>query len=301
MPRRPKVCKPCDLASVVKDHIKLLMQVFDSDLKEYGMQLITTQCLNTAVTLMYAFLGNKALAHTRYCDVKNVQSRYSLNPAELSKREVISFANSILNPRLQLRTLYYVMITDVKMHHPTNNTFVEFPGHVFIIDINPSCRGESNTPECYIYQSYIMAYQFKGAERVRYPTLKTIVNGLQHMFNTPVWDTICSQTWETITGIKADEFEGYSRENIHFCYRTTKIKHCTEILEKMLQEKLKKLQEGARTTSATDIYGGVRSYFVQDTPLTNQEVKTELQLILDKLNNGKPSNINYNSRHTNKK
>lgn len=75
----------CDMGYLIADHVTALMQVVTNELPQYTMQVITTKCLNTAVMVMYLFLGRSALEHTEFCDVSSVRRRRALRTTDPSQ------------------------------------------------------------------------------------------------------------------------------------------------------------------------------------------------------------------------
>lgn len=116
------------------------MQLLTNELREYGMQLMTTKCLNTAVMMWYLFLGERDddFRKAAYCDSKSVKrrgldARKTLEPRRYAASEwnpvnvVERFGKDLLStvqddPRVTdpdalcgMRTLFYVMMTDAEL------------------------------------------------------------------------------------------------------------------------------------------------------------------------------------------
>lgn len=254
----------CDLTTIVKDHMKTLMRLFEEDLADYNMKQMTTKCLNTAVLIMYMFLGARALHHTYYCDVDNVVARANdfrnrqqttlfwqqmqRNIARCKKsilkndqtRATIQRAKQEKKPKDE-RCLYYIMIT-----HAETPDHGMFPGHVFILDKTtiPHLKYD-------LYQSYVQEYdltQFismnSGTTRKSEAYVHDIMHGLQTFFTKKVWDKECSAWWRMLTHVNGEVFEGYPIENtLFFCYQEIPIRHCTHKLGQLLRERIPSVRE----------------------------------------------------------
>lgn len=288
----PQSCKQCDLGYIIKDHVKTLMQLFDDDLKEYNMQLITSKCLNTAVLIMYLFLGKYALHITNQCDVPTVENAYK--EKDMSEEQVAKFKRSVLNISSKTRQLYYVMMTDATLTHADDNKkTTSFPGHVFVIEKIPR-RNKQSKPYYYIYQSYINKYDFNGAVqrnrnslKVSYEKLSHIVDDIEYVFTNGVWDQRVVKLWNELAFVDSTEFLNHvTRGSILFCYRMIKIKDCANVLRKLLANKLKDLKTNSKyTDNPSAIYNNVRSYYAEDKPLTVSEIIKELDIMLQKIDN----------------
>lgn len=187
----------CDIGYIVRDHVSAVMQLLMAHTPQYNMQMITTKCLNTAVMLMYLFLGKKAFRYTGYCDVQTVHKRYSADGNQ-SLPVLERFKQELTSTRSTKRELYYVMLTDANVPSqavpgsnvsaraatasagiPTTTTY--FPGHVFVIEKLPMTKQTNTSPEpnnastnanrkpekskpprFNLYQSYIQAYDLDG-------------------------------------------------------------------------------------------------------------------------------------------
>ena len=158
----------CDLGYIIRRNVALLMQVFDDELKEYDMQLVTTKCLNTAVLVMFMMLGEHALSYTRSCDIPNVHVRYSKNDKSIP--QTLAFKDAIISQAETVRTLYYIMITDGKVLNIDKGDSV-FPGHVCIVEKIPQQAGE--LARYYMYQSYITKYNLD--EHIKMNNLRYLV------------------------------------------------------------------------------------------------------------------------------
>lgn len=238
----------CDLTFIIKDHMKTLMRVFEQDLADYNMKQMTTKCLNTAVLVLYMFLGARALHHTYYCDVENVMARATdfRNRQQTAlfwqqmQRNIARCKKSIMKetkyPRGSTRALYYIMIT----HAETPNHGM-FPGHVFILD-----KSHSPLLKYDLYQSYIHEYDLSqfismnsGTTHKSEAYVKDLMDGLQRFFTKKAWDKECTAWWQLLTQVDGTSFEGYPIENtIFFCYQEIPVYQCTDQLIHMLRQRL---------------------------------------------------------------
>jgi hypothetical protein len=250
---------------VLKDHMHTLMKLFDKDLQEYDMREETTRCLNTAVIMMFMYLGKTALQYTRTCDVSNVHARYQrlLRSTEgegavpeaymHNVKQVSTMARMLLYPRVRTRSLYYIMLTNAKTETTT------FPGHVFVIEKIPRV---GDLPIYYMYQSYIHAYDLQGyMERnassfsISHATMKNYMRGLEYLFNQETWDDACIEFWRNLTFTDAGYLKGFPiRDTILFCFQRVYVRQCANTLKQMLQDRMVRyadtqpeLAEGAAT------------------------------------------------------
>ena len=207
----------CDIAWLVKDYIKPIMQALTMQVSEYNMGLVITKCLNTAVTFMILFFGTSALKETRYCDVRNVvfrhTGRHGANEEEVRsngqvqktvQKTMIPTKNSnqiqernekiiddLARDLMQRRTrryVYYIMMTDgkfVKTDANNKKSTVNFPGHVMVWEKIPSEDG--GLPKYFIYQSYINEYDYSGSPGFRqiggYTTYMQMARYLKTLMN----------------------------------------------------------------------------------------------------------------------
>lgn len=239
--------KDCNLGYIVKGNMGLLMQIFQKELNMYDMQLVTSKCLNTAVLIMYMLLGSEAIAHTSFCDVHNVQKRYR-EMGNASNPELFRFKNELLSPS-KTRVLYYIMITDGRVHHKTMDVYKEFPGHVCVIEKIP--QSKKQPPKYFFYQSYITKYKLADHIKMNNRTLEysfyeicEFVNNLEEFFHDGIWENQTSKFWEKFVHVDESRFNGCTfMGNVYFCYKSIPIQHCSIVLQKMLEEKHADLQK----------------------------------------------------------
>jgi hypothetical protein len=241
-------CTYCDLAWIVKDHMRLLMKLFRNDLSEYSMQMVDTKCLNTAVIIMFMLLGSPALQHTRYCDVENVRSRAKSNidydSAAIAKDLRQSLLRKNQNNASSKRELYYIMMTNytVREHF--------FTGHVFVIERIPQVRELSNAvnaaPARYmLYQSYLDEFNLQeffemnaNTFEIPYHRLSYWMDELVKFYENDLWDEDTMEFWKSFTGVedvrslKGSEKKGFS----HLCFQRVPVTNCTRVLKQHLQK-----------------------------------------------------------------
>ena len=70
--KRRSCTKYCDLGYVIKDHVKLLMQLLTNDLPQFNFKLQSTKCLNTAIMLLQFLIGEKSQGIADACDTRAV-------------------------------------------------------------------------------------------------------------------------------------------------------------------------------------------------------------------------------------
>lgn len=243
----PTAARMCDMGYLIADHVTALMQVVTNELPQYTMQVITTKCLNTAVMVMYLFLGRSALEHTEFCDVSSVRKRRSVassdpsqevwkalmkdaleghytsplaDHAEETKRMGGALARKPALPREPvldapgMRVLYYVMITNGTLTRMEGTAKVgnpdtrEFPGHVFVIEKLP--RGTFN-----LYQSYISHFKLNDVIRINssyslsHKQMQGIMMGIKGIFDRRIWDAESTKAWQKLSHVSEKRFEGY--------------------------------------------------------------------------------------------
>lgn len=239
----------CDLGYIIKDHMKLLMKLFGSDLADFGLQHSpnVTKCLNTAVMTMFSFLGQPGMDHANFCDVTVVENRYK-KYGDKSIQNMDVFSRNILKSSPTTRKLYYVMFTSAELPHVDGEKQqVSFPGHVFVFD--KSYNKDTKQPKFNMYQSYINQYDLEGAIRknnnsleISYKDMEYIVNSMIYFFHNGIWDVNVSKFWKKLTYTDAAEYENHIiTGNILFCCRIVNVKSCTSTLLRLLADK--KIQE----------------------------------------------------------
>lgn len=290
--------------AIVKSHVRALMHLVTLELPEYGMQLVTTKCLNTAVMMLYLALGSEALKETRQCEVPLVRTKSSGSPALRSE------VKSVLSTPGAPRTMWYVMITNGDMipvgdrANDSKRAYPHFPGHVFIIE----------APGPFLYQSYIRHYDLATAPHPPHmrgggEELEEVLKGLQRVVGSRVWDAKCSEAWARLTHIPIDvasTWENMSPTPIALlpCYRKVQPSQCLGPLRAMVErgieaaQSLQKLSPEKMSEPFTSLLprvnpeeqhsGAAKDPFrptnhPRPLPLTGKEMLQELLLIRGKL------------------
>lgn len=223
------------LGQVLRKHIKLLMSLFRKQLGEYVMRPDDdTKCLNTAVTLMYSYLGDEALSHTHHCNVDRVRKRSRMDGNDSAYQ--VSLLRSLLSNKAESKTLYYVMITDTMGHGD------DFPGHAFIIEKLSQDRFR-------IYQSYIRKYTLgqvppKGSGVLTHAEIDGLMEGLQHLYTGGIWDEHVRKCWRHYIHVDTPDMLGVNiKDRVLFCFRRVTMQACGQSLlvqlrRHLFQEKL---------------------------------------------------------------
>jgi hypothetical protein len=275
----------CDIGYLIKDHVPALMQMLAHRLPQYNMQLITTKCLNTAVMIMYLFLGHTAIRYTGFCDVPVVQKRYR-ETGNKSQQALSRFKSDILSTHTRTRELYYVMLTDGNTPYTAIVTqgspqSVYFPGHVFVVEKLPVPQGRGvggsttrskpvktitkRRPRFNIYQSYIGEYDLAGhiarnkSLACSYDRMASdIVPGLTHMFEGEEWDSQDNAFWKRLTFVDGSQWMGTRfNHTILFCFTKVSTDVCVSHLHTMLSETRADLAARLANNSTVDngVYG----------------------------------------------
>ena len=308
--QRPGTCTPsgqcadCNLAMIMKEHIKAIIQLMTLELREYNMQLLTTKCLNTAVTIMYMYFGTSALEITRFCDVTHVNEYYSKyvkdgRAASTDEIKLNSWAHlkkTLLDPSSKGRSLHYIMMTDGDMMGAADTKY--FPGHVFVIEKIPKGDGKFSFN---IYQSYINQYDLNGSfyiktDKDRKPTVARSLNGMQklcdgfdHFIKEQAWTRECIAFWKELTGVDVSEYSGYTKSNILLCARQAPVLHCAEFLKTFLIQKLDLIHRELTTNpllldSVYNLTPSGEPYdFGNEKALTFGQMQQEIMVALDKI------------------
>lgn len=285
----------CDMAYIVSKFLKPLMQIVTTEYTEYDMSLITTKCFNTAVLLMYLFLGKSAIESTRVCDVENVRARRRTTreaqngtAGDIDLGVATRLAADVLGGADKTRTLYYVLITDQYVKSSLSGGDVKyFPGHVFIIDKHWS---EAGRVFFNLYESYVNHYTLEGQLQrfrsfsVHKLKMALVLNGLLDLFDpkkTLLWNERATATWKMLTGIDASQYEGYEfAGRVNLCYTKIRNDACLTNLERVVREKLAEVRAMPAEAKAR-VYGSEHLFRKsKEKPLTNGEMEEQLALLL---------------------
>lgn len=291
----------CDLGYAIRGHVKALMQLLTNHLPQYGMQLLTTKCLNTAAMIWYLFLGDKDIGRAWYCDSADVQARtrkaraspsyadHPVNPLNVLK----AFRGAMMDAGKAAvgRTLFYVILTDCAPPSAKGGRAGFFPGHVFVIEKNLTAAG--GIARYQLYQSYINHYDLDGHyDRLRKSVSMSatqaadVVAGLERLFSHPVWDATDTAFWKRLTHVAAPEMEGMKfAEASYFCYTTIKTTACLENLKAFVTAKLGELEAGLGQGRLPPdaIYGDASRYRAGMRPLTNAQMRDDLRRLLTEI------------------
>lgn len=235
----------CNLGKIIKDHMPLLLQVFNDDLKEYSMMMLTSKCLNTAVMMFYLYLGDEAFTYTRRCNVSNILTMH-VQVGVNSLEQVKNFKYDLLNIGTNQRELFYVMITDGKVEDIDTGLKQSFPGHVFVIEKIPQ---KGDVPTYMMYQSYIRSYKLNDHYKMNnlslvytYANMVEFANRLQDMFTNRIWNEETSQFWLKFIHVDESRFINHNFDNIvHFCYQVANVSSCAKVLKEKILSKKKEI------------------------------------------------------------
>lgn len=306
----------CDMGYIIADHVTALMQVVTNELPQYNMQVITTKCLNTAVMIMYLFLGRAALEHTDFCDVTKIRKRHTdagrdssldvLNALiddaidghdteplrdPLAQNPTVKARSTKLSKPKISRVLYYVMVTNGTLPAVSTSTMkpVEaprvFPGHVFVIERLP--RHTFN-----LYQSYIRHFQLNDLVKINsslslsHKRMTDILHGLRGIFMRTVWDTESTVAWKKLSHVDEARFEGHIFSgNVHMCYTRVSTDKCIGELRTFVARTLAALIPIAAVSPDTG-YGNTVLYAPDLSGvkvLSNAEMLADMLLLQSKL------------------
>jgi len=299
---RPKVCRQCDMGSIIKDYIKPLIQLLTNDIISYGMENSATKCLNTAVMLMYFMMGEEEgikIADSCDCTTYNNKSRTLLKESEQKKipfdqneKVVKKLSEEVLshnNLEIGKRMLYYVLLTDASFESPEKPDAF-FPGHVFIIEkFKKSMR--SNAKLYYnLYQSYINEYDLEGyyhknnqSFSISFETMKQYMENLQEVMTAKTWDSKIVNHWKALTKIDTtQDLLNTNCENKFFiCYREVNANYCIENILHYAQKKLTDMTRHPENYPEHEINGNKNMY--RYAGITNKEMKIQLEGLITKI------------------
>lgn len=281
-------CKTCDAGYIVKDFVKPIMQCLTNDIKDYYMRLLVTKCLNQAVVMSYLMLGKKGIKLADACDSHKVQQRHE--SGEDSNIQIINaLKKDVLYKRCDYRYLYYILMADTTFTHEDGNTR-HFPGHVFIIEKIPNTSG--GPPEFMFHQSYINAYDYKGHIKrnnnslsMSYDQISEMIKQLHYILLSPKWDAEIVKYWKKITFVDTSNMLGANCGNkIFICFRKARVTDCINRLETYANKKLKDIKK-LKPAQMQNIYGDESLYDADQGPLTNAEMKKNLEKLLKNIKN----------------
>lgn len=279
-------CPTPPIGVVVRDFVKPIIQALSVEVSQYRMRLLTTKCLNTAVTFMYLFFGRRALADTMYCDVPNVVQRHTVQGTDTNQSVLKFLKAGLVNKTDKTRYAFYVMLTDGDFVHPTTGKRVFFPGHVMVWEKAPSATG---VIKYYIYQSYINKYDFKGSLEFREspdggvsPAKLAYYLACLEWFNkTNVWDDTMVAFWKDLTNVDTSDMLGCKPDKaFYMCFRKKPVTQCLSNMARFVDHVL----EGIPTGHDNDVYGSPDTPFnTAQVPLTNGEMRAQFQELRSRL------------------
>ncbi len=281
----------CDLPYLIRPHIRAVMQLLTVELREYNMSLITTKCLNTAILMMYLYLGADALRATRQCDVPNVVARSEEAPQ--GRGAVLrALRAEVMSAEDKSRALFYVLLTDGPTQGaPPEPAPPSFPGHVFVIERLP--RGTFN-----VMQSYIGHYDLAGhmdawgGLSLGRRAMARILDGLVHIGEAREWDRACSDAWRALTHTPeahARQWEGaiLGPRTLLPCYKVVQPRGCLSQLREIVDRALERL---AAMPDPHAVYGDPAMFPAagpgdapRPEPLTVAQLQRDLQVLRAKM------------------
>lgn len=268
----------CNLGMIIKDHISLLFQLFDDDLKDYKLQMLTSRCLTMAVLLFFVYLGEEGLKYTNNCRFRQPKDGVNMNRSLMLVRE---FKKNLLDLGDQGNKLYYIMITDGPGFHIDTKEQKEFIGHVLVIEKLPQSK---QLPKYMMYQSYVRTYQLADHYHMNnmsynysYANMAEFGNRLEDFFTNMIWSDDTTQFWVKFIHVNESRYTNYNfHGNVEFCYQVANTSTCTEFLKKKIIEKKKSLEKYTTVGSGVSVYG--------EPPITDVSLlRKHVDLLLSKL------------------
>jgi hypothetical protein len=277
----------CDIGYVIKDHVKLLMQLLTNDLPQFNLKLQTTKCLNTAIMLMQFLLGDKGIKIANACDTRGVIARHTQGQED-NNVILTQLTKQLFSKREKSRTLYYILLSDGYFEKDLLSQAKYFPGHVFILE--KIYDSDINDHIFFFYQSYINQYtlnehiQMNKGLKVSKSRAQQLINDLTHVLTSKTWDKDNVRRWYDMTfADSSDLLNSKSQQKFFLCFRKAKTTTCLQRLEKYLKSKqqimLSKVEEG----KADEVYGDVALYDNTIKPLTNKQMLVSTQALLSKI------------------
>jgi hypothetical protein len=267
----------CNLAYVLRNYVKPLMQTLSNDVKDYYLRLLTTKCLNTAIMLGIFMVGYKKTKEIAdFCDTVATRKRHSDNLDD-NPTVLKHFKQDVLNKKTRSRYFYYIMLTDGNFVK-SNGTTVYFPGHVFVIEKLPGAASYN------MYQSYINQYDLDGHitktgnnTRISYEKMQLLLEYLDYILNTEIWDEEAVKKWKSFTFVDTTEtFLGAKCKGHYFmCFKKAMVKNCMAHIRKYTKNKLKQVKPIA-LSRPQEIYGYHDKYDKNTVPLTNIQMYKQL-------------------------
>lgn len=288
------ICNKCDMVLVLKDFIKPIIQLLSNDIEDYNMRLLTTKCLNTSVALLYFIIGKDGIKIADYCDTRATIKRHQ-KKKDNNQNIVTSLKQDLLfDKKDNKRYIYYVLLTDG--YFPYSNSSKQsafFPGHVFIIEKIPSCdpNNPNKKPSFFMYQSYINEYDlaghFKnnnGSVKLSYTRATNIIKNLSYILNTESWDDKCIEYWKDFTFVDTSHMkDALCKDQFYVCYKEAVVNGCIRNIKNYVKTKLTDIKKKSANINMNGVYGNTNRYDENQIPLTNSEMKYNLENLLKKL------------------
>lgn len=284
--KQGKACTTyCDLGYVIKDHVKVLMQLLTNDLPQFNLKLQTTKCLNTAIMLLQFLLGTNGMKIANACDTRAVIARHT--KGEENNDEVIAqLTKQLFSKREKARTLYYILLSDgyFPQADPLGDSKY-FPGHVFILEKIYDHNIKDHI--FFFYQSYINQYtlnehiQMNKGLKVSKIRAQQLINDLSHVLKSKTWDKDNVKRWYDMTFADSSELlNSQSQKQFYLCFRKARTTTCFQRLEKYLKSKHRLLLQAVQNGEADNIYGDASLYDTSIKPLTNKQMLLATQSLL---------------------
>ena len=295
----------CNLGYVVQEHLAPLMQMLSTDITDYNMKIKTTKCLNTAVMMMFFFLGQKGVKIADQCEVSEVKRRHRDSSIPDNNMNIMKeLKKDLLNSNHKDRYLYYIITTDGYFPYKDGRADQAFfPGHVFVLEKYPFYHVKQNSkknieasqgkPYYYMYQSYINQYDMKGHIQKNgntllktYDDMKYITDELEHVVTNNEWDQRCRDFWNYFTYVDTEKLlTSKPRSEMFLCYRKVKVNSCVNVFQKYLRDHLDKIDVEINNHYITDnnVYKSDRLYNSYFTPKTSSELKKNIIKVLKEL------------------
>lgn len=244
----------CDLGNFVSKYFNFLIDVFNEDLKNIGIEKgVYTKCLYTSVTMFYLLAGERAKKKSLFCYVDNVKSRVEKckDVYKMTHELLTKFEKQLLATVCNKRDIFFVMLTDDDLPYNNDKTKMKmFPGHVFVIDkqVDNDC-----VPRYKVYQSYINKYTLEEYSSLKkksgkdinnshmnfsYHEMKDFINQLSKFLMSQKWTKSSIKFYENFTLVDSHEYLNYRIfPYINFCYTNLPALRCKREILKALIEK----------------------------------------------------------------
>ena len=271
-------CKDkCQLGYIISNYVTPLMQCLTNDLKEFNMRLLTTKCLNTAVMVLFFFLGSKAPKRAETCDSAKVRTEY-LEGKIHTRSRLREMMMQILR-YTKHRYVFYILINDGDLTRGTETVY--FPGHVFVVEKFPidDKRMGYNVFQSYINQYDLKDYLQKSNKSFAFSQedMKQLMLNLQSLFSKDAWDHECVRIWQKFTKVDSSEFLGCKHTDVlSICFTRDRLSHCLEKIQKYATSKLKTIEDMPKE----QVYGPEHMYHSSQRPLTIKQMQDSLKGVL---------------------